>query len=98
MTDGEKKDEIAARITRLSEIRADLVVARSSLNEGLRCLVSGAYAAGAGSASEPHWRPEAMKYQNVKPWPTKDELDEYSATIDHLKGEADVVLRELADL
>ena len=98
MTDGEKRNEIAARIARLSEIRADLVVARSSLQEGMRRLVSGAYATGGTAGGEPRWRPETMRNQKVEPWPTKDELDECSARIGHLKGQADVVLRELADL
>lgn len=98
MTDGQKRNEIAVRIARLSEIRADLVVARSSLAEGLRHLAAGAYEAGSNSAGELRWRPEAMTNRNVQPWPTKDELDERSASIDRLKREADVVLRELADL
>lgn len=98
MTDSEMRDEIAGRIARLSEIRADLVVARSGLQEGMRRLVSAAHATGGTSSSEPQWRPEAMRNQNIKPWPTKDELDECSARIDRLKGEADVVLRELAGL
>ena len=98
MTESEKQTEIAARITRLNEIRADLVVARSRLQRGLRRLAEAAYLSGATSGGELRWRPGEMGNQPVEPWPSKDELDDVAAKIGTLEGEADALTRELAGL
>ena len=97
MTDHEKQGEIAARIARLSEIRAELVIARSRLDEGLRRLAQGAHEAGA-SSGELHWRRRPDSARLIRPWPSKDELDALSARIEQLSREAEGVLRELGGL
>ena len=69
-------------------------MARSTLKDGLNKLVAGAQATGVRTSHAPTWTVQS----SVQPWPMKDDLDEYSATIKRLRGEADTILQELAGL
>ena len=95
MTVEKKQSEIAVRITRLSEIRADLMIARRRHEDGLTALAAAGKAVNIRATDQkPSWTVDGT----IQAWPTKVEVDENIAAIEVLKNEAGAILEELKDL
>ena len=96
MTATEKQNEIAVRITRLSDLRAEIAAARSKLQDGLYRLESAAQAINRDSVAKgPSWE---GKHRNPEPWPSKAEVEEMNKAMVALKSEASHIIQDLTDL
>ena len=97
MNDSQKKGEIADRIKRLSELREELAVTRSTLNKSL------GEVAMAGRYYSEHLPPSKVPEYNAVPvqpvtWPSSEDIASNEKIIAGFRREADTILAELKDL
>lgn len=94
MTDERKGREINSRVRRLSDIRAELAVAKAELRSLLAKLRAAGQAV-SGSVDVPlSWQPSGQ----LKDWPTKVEIEQAVLAVSVLRNEADTLIQELSAL
>ena len=85
ITEPEKRDEIGTRISRLSELRSELVVARSGLQSELQALL----AATKEIASD---RTQlSLKRRDLPDWPSRADILKSHDRIEELRSEAGAI-------
>ena len=97
MNYSQKKVEVADRIEKLSQLRAELAVARSELNKDLQkvSLAGYYYRNEVPSFSRP---PRSFPTDKPENWPSSEDIASQENTVATFKSEADTILGELKDL
>ncbi len=93
MSEDEKQTEIAKRITKLNDIRAELTVAKSTWREAREGMIeAGQYYRSTMDPSDLKTRP------GPHPWPSTEDLQSVEDKMSRLIGDATVLIEELKGL
>lgn len=95
MTGAEKQSEIAQRITRLSEIRSELAIAKSKWDNACKEMAEAGRYYGKIVA---HRQIDPRTDKEPEAWPDPNELKAHSELISSLKADANSIIKELKDI